>query len=134
MIVLPASAAAVAAGEGRGGVAPKAAIRPPYNQRIHERRGRMRSLRAFLILPALLLGASACGGPYDTPVQGDHTAERYKTDLEKCRTTSTESVRLKNPDTPQSWVISPFTGPPAVRAAIRTCMAGKGYTLEKTED
>ena len=93
----------------------------------------MQSLRAFLIIPALL-GASASGAPYDPPVQGDHTAERYKADLEKCRTTSTESVRLKNAATPGSWVISPFTGPPAVRAAIRTCMAGKGYTLEKTED
>jgi hypothetical protein len=93
----------------------------------------MQSLRAFLIIPALL-GASACGAPYDPPVQGDHTAERYKADLEKCRTISTESVRLQNAATPGSWVISPFTGPPAVRAAIRTCMAGKGYTLEKTED
>ena len=92
----------------------------------------MQSLRAFLIIP-ILLGASACA-PYDPPAQGDHTAEQYKADLEKCRTTSTESVRLKNAATIQSWVISPFTGPPAVRAAIRTCMAGKGYTLEKTDD
>jgi len=94
----------------------------------------MRSLRAFLILPALLLGASACGASYDPPVQGDHTAERYKADLEKCRTTSSESVRLKNAATIQRWIISPFTGPPAVRAAIRTCMAGKGYALDKAED
>ena len=92
----------------------------------------MQSLRAFLIIP-VLLGASACA-PYDPPVQGDHTAEQYKADLEKCRTTSTESVRLKNAANERTWVISPFTGPPAVRAAIRTCMAGKGYTLEKTDD
>ena len=92
----------------------------------------MQPLRAFLIIP-ILLGASACA-PYDPPVQGDHTAEQYKADLEKCRTTSTESVRLKNAANERTWVISPFTGPPAVRAAIRTCMAGKGYTLEKTDD
>jgi hypothetical protein len=41
---------------------------------------------------------------------------------------------LKNAAIIQSWVISPFTGPPAVRAAIRTCMAGKRYTLEKADD
>jgi hypothetical protein len=90
--------------------------------------------RLFLIILTLLPGMSACGTPYDPPVRGDHASEQYKTDLEKCRTTSTESVRLKNAATLQSWIISPFTGPPAVRAAIRTCMAGKGYTLEKTED
>jgi hypothetical protein len=94
----------------------------------------MRSLSVSLFISTLLLGLSTCGSPYDPPVRGDHTSEKYKTDLETCRTTSTESVRLKNAATPQSWIISPFTGPPAVRAAIRTCMTGKGYTLEKTED
>jgi hypothetical protein len=94
----------------------------------------MRWLALSLVISTFILGLSACGAPYDPPVQGDHASEKYKTDLEKCRTTSTESVRLKNAATPQSWIISPFTGPPAVRAAIRTCMAGKGYKLEKTED
>ena len=89
---------------------------------------------SWIILPVLLLAESACGAPYDPPVLGDHTSEQYKADLEKCRTASRESVRLKNAATPEKWIISPFTGPPAVRAAIRTCMAGKGYTLEKTED
>jgi hypothetical protein len=88
----------------------------------------------LLLVPALLLGLTACGAPYDPPVAGDHSSEKYKTDLEKCRTDSTESVRLKNAATLWKWMISPFTGPPAVRAAIRTCMAGKGYKLEKTED
>jgi hypothetical protein len=64
---------------------------------------------------------------------GDHSSEKYQADLEKCRSTETEAVRLKNAATLQSWVISPFTGPPAVRAAIRTCMQGKGYTLAQTE-
>jgi hypothetical protein len=81
----------------------------------------------------LLAGLGGCAA-YDPPVQGDHTSEKYKTDLETCRTTSTEAVRLKNAATPQSWIISPITGPPEVRAAIRTCMAGKGYVLEKTSD
>src|SRR5262249_32085076 len=65
--------------------------------------------RIPLIISALLLGMSRCGTPYDPPVLGDHTSEQYKADLEKCRTTSSESVRLKNAATPQSWIISPFT-------------------------
>lgn len=92
---------------------------------------RMVSLRTFLVVPALLLGVSGCAA-YDPPVQGDHTSEKYKADLEKCSTSSTEAVRRKNAGTPGTWIMSPFTGPPEVRAAIRTCMAGKGYVLEKT--
>jgi hypothetical protein len=78
----------------------------------------------------LLTGLSACS-PYDPPIQGDHATDKYKDDLEKCRTTSREAVRIKNADTPWTWIISPFTGPPAVRAAIRSCMQGKGYVLAK---
>jgi hypothetical protein len=84
------------------------------------------------MIPALLLAISGCASPYDPPVQGDHTSERYKTDLEKCRTSSTETVRRRNADTPLTWMKSPFTGPPAVRAEIRTCMEHDGYVLEKT--
>jgi hypothetical protein len=92
----------------------------------------MRSVRVLLIILALS-GVSACGGDaYDPPIVGDHSTDKYQADLEKCRTTETEAVRLKDAATPQSWVISPITGPPAVRAAIRTCMQGKGYTLEQT--
>jgi hypothetical protein len=90
-------------------------------------------MRPLIFWLAMVLVLSACAA-YDSPVQGDHTSEKYQADLDKCRTDSTESVRLKNAATIQSWVISPFTGPPAVRAAIRTCMTGKGYKLEKTED
>lgn len=89
----------------------------------------MRSLRAALVLPVLSLGLSGCAA-YDPPVLGDHASDKYKTDLQACRTSSTESVRLKNARTPGSWIISPYTGPPQVRAAIRACMQGKGYVLE----
>jgi hypothetical protein len=92
----------------------------------------MQSFRILLIVLALL-SVSACGGPYDPPIVGDHTTEKYQADLEKCQSTSTETVRLKNAATPERWIISPFTGPPAVRAAIRTCMQGKGYALEQAE-
>ncbi len=95
--------------------------------------GRVRAFRVTFSVFMLLTGLSACAA-YDPPVQGDHTSEKYKTDLETCRATSREKVRLKNAATPQSWIISPITGPPEVRAAIRACMAEKGYVLEKTSE
>jgi hypothetical protein len=90
-------------------------------------------IRITLTMMFLVGGLSGCAS-YDPPVQGDHSSEKYKTDLETCRTTSQETVRLKNAATPQSWIISPITGPPEVRAAIRTCMTAKGYVLENTGD
>ena len=95
--------------------------------------GRSQVFRIILTVSFLLGGLGGCAS-YDPPVQGDHSSEKYKTDLETCRTTSQEAVRLKNAATPQSWIISPITGPPEVRAAIRACMTGKGYVLEKTGD
>jgi hypothetical protein len=87
----------------------------------------MHLLRATLIVSALLL--SGCGS-YDPPVQGDHASDKYKSDLEACRTSSHHTVYLKNASSPGTWIISPLTGPPEVRAGIRTCMRGKGYVLE----
>jgi hypothetical protein len=106
-------------------VDPAAADLPPAPRR-----------RAFSIFPSGLLclcfllpiGLSACSS-YDPPVQGDHATDKYKDDLEKCRTASREAVRIRNADTPWTWILSPFTGPPQVRAAIRSCMQGKGYVL-----
>jgi hypothetical protein len=94
--------------------------------------GALKLLHVSLIVPALLLGAGC--STYDPPVEGDHTSGKYKADVETCRTTSTETVRLKNAATQGRWIISPITGPPAVRAAIRTCMVGKSYVLQKTDD
>jgi hypothetical protein len=91
----------------------------------------MRAFRAPLVASLVLAALNGCA-TYDPPVQADHTSEKYQTDLAACRTTSRETVRRKNAATPQSWIISPITGPPEVRAAIRTCMTGKGYVLEKT--
>jgi len=86
--------------------------------------------RMTLMVLVVLAGVSGCS-PYDPPFRGDHASQRYKDDLEKCRTSSREAVRLKNAATLESWIISPVTGPPAVRAAIRKCMLDKGYALEK---
>ncbi|MFL5256552.1 MAG: hypothetical protein ACJ8AI_27400 [Rhodopila sp.] len=90
----------------------------------------MRSRTVCLPGLVLLLGITGCSS-YDPPVQGDHNSDRYKADLEACRTSSTEAVRLKNADTPRTWILSPFTGPPMVRAAIRDCMTKKGYVVGK---
>jgi hypothetical protein len=83
-------------------------------------------VRACLLLSALLLGG--CGS-YDPPIQGDHTTDKYKSDLQACRTSSSHAVYLQNAGDPGTWIISPITGPPMVRAAIRNCMQGKGYAL-----
>ncbi len=87
--------------------------------------------RAVILLPALLLGVNGCA-PYDPPVQGDHAAAKYQTDLAACRKEVGHAVYLKNASTPQTWIISPIIGPPKVRKGIRTCMVGKGYVLEKS--
>jgi hypothetical protein len=89
----------------------------------------MVSPRAAFLIPVLLFGISGCS-PYDPQVRGDHMSDHYKADLEACRTSSAHAVYLKNADNPWSWMISPITGPPKVRAAIRTCMQAKGYVLE----
>jgi ABC-type glycerol-3-phosphate transport system substrate-binding protein len=94
----------------------------------------MRVLRTCLIVPALLLGLSGCGSPYDPPIAVDHTSAKYKTDIAKCQTSSAETVRLRNADTPWTWMISPFTGPPEVRTAIRACMEHDGYAVEKAQN
>jgi hypothetical protein len=95
--------------------------------------GRMRSLRVYLIFPVLLLGLSGCGSD-DPGVRGDPASAKYKTDLEACRTSSAASVHRHNAGTPGTWMISPITGPSQVRSAVRTCMVGKGYALEKAAD
>lgn len=77
------------------------------------------SLAALL----LLAGCSA----YDPAMRGTHAAEQYRTDLEACRTTSAEQVRLHNAATPQRWIASPVFGPSMVRVAIRQCLDSKGY-------
>jgi hypothetical protein len=56
--------------------------------------GTLKLLHVSLIVPALLLGTGC--STYDPPVEGDHTSGKYKADVETCRTTSTETVRLKN--------------------------------------
>jgi hypothetical protein len=93
----------------------------------------MSIFRAALLVSAILFGAGGCA-PYDPPVAGDHATDKYKSDLETCRTASHHAVYLRNARSPGTWIISPITGPSAVRAAIRTCMQGKGYVLDNGSD
>ncbi len=88
----------------------------------------MPRFRPAHLVPAVFLAIAGCAA-YDPPIAGDHAADKYKADLEACRTASQHSVYLSNARSPGPWIISPITGPPAVRAAIRTCMQGKGYVL-----
>ena len=90
----------------------------------------MSSRRAAPVFLFLLLTVSGCAA-YDPPVTGDHTADQYRTDLDSCRKTASHAAYLQSADNPGSWILSPVTNPPKVRAGIRTCMTGKGYTLEK---
>jgi hypothetical protein len=89
----------------------------------------MRWFRFILLTPAVLLGFSGCA-PYDPPIRGDRKSDHYKADLEACRAASSHAVYLKNADNPWSWMISPITGPPMVRAEIRSCLTGRGYVIE----
>lgn len=93
----------------------------------------MRSLPISLAIPTLFFSLSGCA-PYTPQVKAGHTPEQYNTDLEVCRTSSAHAVYLKNAAYPWTWIISPVTGPPATRAAIRKCLETKGYALTKGGD
>ena len=93
--------------------------------------GCMRAHRRFPAMLVVLAGISGCS-PYEPPFQGDHASQHYQSDLASCRTSSRNAVRLKNAAAPGTWIISPITGPPEVRAALRQCMQDKGYVLAKT--
>jgi hypothetical protein len=88
-------------------------------------------IRAFPLLAAALAALAACSA-YDPPVAGDHGAEKYKADLEACRTSVGHDVYVRNAGDIGTWVLSPVTGPGQRRAGIRSCMAGKGYVVEKS--
>jgi hypothetical protein len=93
----------------------------------------MSSRRAAPVILFVLLVVSGCAA-YDPPVMGDHTAESYRTDLEACRKSASHAVYLQSAGEPGTWILSPVTNPPKVRARIRSCMTGKGYALEKAAE
>ncbi len=85
------------------------------------------TLRATLVVLALL-PLAACA-TYDPNMAGTHPAAQYDADLESCRTSSREAVRLDNARYLWRWIGSAYWGPGEVRTAIRQCMEGRGYAL-----
>lgn len=76
-------------------------------------------------LAAVLLLLAGCS--YDPGMRGDHDDRQYGRDLAACRQAAMGPVRKQNAATPQSWIVSPITGPAMMRAAIGKCLATKGY-------
>ena len=87
------------------------------------------TLRATLAVLALLLLAAWV--TYNANMAGTHPAARYDADLESCRTSSREAVRLDNAKYVWRWIDSAYWGPGEVPSAIRQCMEGKGYALAR---
>jgi hypothetical protein len=68
-----------------------------------------KSLRyALLALLPLLISCS-----YDPPIQGDHTAQKYQTDLQACRDKAAHDVYMKFAGSIWTWIVSPITAPSA---------------------
>ncbi len=90
-----------------------------------------RAVRCLLAMAAMMAGTGGCSA-YDPPVRADHGAEKYKTDLEACRTSVAHDVYIKNAGDIGTWIISPVTGPAQRREGVRACMAGKGYVPDRS--
>ena len=85
------------------------------------------TLRHALTLAALL-PLAACAS-YNPHMMGAHPAAQYDSDLASCRTVSREQVREENAKFVWRWIGSAYYGPGEVRAAVRSCMEGKGYAV-----
>ena len=91
--------------------------------------GRRRGGPGLALLGLALLPLASCA--YDPAMMGAHPAPQYETDLQACRTTSREQVRLQNAKTLASWLTSPIHGPGMVRAAVRGCLEARGYAAAR---
>ncbi len=85
------------------------------------------TLPVAALAPLLALGACAA---YDPPVRADRAAPAYQADLAACREETATAVDLQNAKTVFAWVSSPVRRPGQVRAGVRACLAGRGYTLD----
>jgi hypothetical protein len=89
----------------------------------------MRRPVPILVIVAASLTLGACS--YDPPMQGDHAAEKYQTDLKQCHDSVDPKVELQGRATFPNFLVSPITVPPRRRAGVRDCMVGKGYALKE---
>jgi hypothetical protein len=73
---------------------------------------------------------AGCASSYDPPMQGDHTATRYQTDLQRCQKQATATATRAANATPQSALRAIFASDEPERADMRSCMESRGYHLQ----
>jgi hypothetical protein len=70
---------------------------------------------------------TGCAMYYDPPVNADHAAKKYNSDLKKCQKQVSESAgRIANATVGKA-IISLFKSDDPQRHDIELCMNGKGY-------
>jgi len=79
----------------------------------------------------VLLGLLAVTGcySYEPRVETDRAAPKYQADLAACQETSVDAVNKRNAKSGLDWFSSPMRRPFQIRAAIRSCIRGKGYAV-----
>ncbi len=80
------------------------------------------------LLSAVFLSLALAGCAYE-PAITNRDAPGYNADLSGCRDSSAVSVDRSNAKTGFDWFTSPARRPFQYRAAVRACLAGKGYLL-----
>ena len=91
-------------------------------------------MRCFVLLGALAgaLAVAGCVSSYAPTVQGADAAPGYQKDLAACQEESTAALDKRNAKTGLAWFASPVRNPFQVRPMIRSCLRGKGYTVQGT--
>jgi hypothetical protein len=89
-------------------------------------RGCLRFIAIGLGSTLLLAGC----GTYDPDMQGDHAAPQYKADLAACQKLAGPAAIKRVNSLGYLFLTYPISYPRARRAAVRTCMEGKGYKLK----
>lgn len=75
-----------------------------------------------------VLAVAGCYG-YAPPVQTDTAAPQYQADLAECQDQSVDAVNKRNAKSGLDWFSSPVRRTFQIRAAIRSCITAKGYSL-----
>lgn len=78
----------------------------------------------------IAMGLLVAGCAYEPPVR-DRSAPAYQTDLSACQDSGRAAVNARNAKTGLAWFSSPVRRPFQIREAVRACMEGKGYKVER---